>query len=228
MIDQLVCKSIQILKLWRILPTTVTRSKAPLWGSGNWEETFASGGCGLGFDPQPARSWRLYYSVAGRLFHKVFILGHGGAKVARYAAIHLHRYIVKRPEYKKGDMTAAIREGFLECDRAMREDADLRDEMAGATAVTVLMRDGQVWCGNAGDSRCIASVQGRAQALSTDHKPNDPAERERIEAAGGFVEFNRVNGNLALSRALGDFLFKMNDGLSQVRVLLYYQCCGSK
>jgi protein phosphatase PTC2/3 len=142
--------------------------------------------------------------------------GHGGAKVARYAAIHLHRHIVKRPEYKKGDIAAAIREGFLECDRAMREDADLRDEMAGATAVTVLMRGGRLWCGNAGDSRCIASVGGRAQALSTDHKPNDPAERERIEAAGGFVEFNRVNGNLALSRALGDFLFKMNDGLSQV------------
>ena len=26
--------------------------------------------------------------------------------------------------------------------------------------------------------------------------------------AGGFVEFNRVNGNLALSRAFGDFAFK--------------------
>jgi protein phosphatase 2C family protein 2/3 len=141
--------------------------------------------------------------------------------VARYAAIHLHRYIVKRPEYKNGDVTAAIREGFLECDRAMREDEDLRDEMAGATAVTVLMRGDRLWCGNAGDSRCIASVSGRALALSTDHKPNDPAERERIESAGGFVEFNRVNGNLALSRALGDFLFKMNDGLSQVSMHLY-------
>ena len=30
----------------------------------------------------------------------------------------------------------------------------------------------------------------------------------RIRAAGGFVEFNRVNGTLALSRALGDFEFK--------------------
>lgn len=30
--------------------------------------------------------------------------------------------------------------------------------------------------------------------LSTDHKPSDPLEAERIAAAGGYVEFNRVNG----------------------------------
>ncbi len=46
-----------------------------------------------------------------------------------------------------------------------------------------------------------------------DHKPADEPERQRIETAGGFVEFNRVNGNLALSRALGDFAFKTNDAL---------------
>ena len=31
---------------------------------------------------------------------------------------------------------------------------------------------------------------------------------------GGWVEYNRVNGNLALSRALGDFVFKRNPGMS--------------
>ena len=34
------------------------------------------------------------------------------------------------------------------------------------------------------------------------------AEKARICAAGGFVDFGRVNGNLALSRAIGDFEFK--------------------
>jgi protein phosphatase 2C family protein 2/3 len=38
--------------------------------------------------------------------------------------------------------------------------------------------------------------------------PFSLAERARITAAGGFVEFGRVNGNLALSRAIGDFEFK--------------------
>lgn len=44
----------------------------------------------------------------------------------------------------------------------------------------------------------------------------DPSigEKARITAAGGFVDFGRVNGNLALSRAIGDFEFKKSAGLS--------------
>ena len=50
--------------------------------------------------------------------------------------------------------------------------------------------------------------------LSFDHKPQHDRERKRIEAAGGFVENFRVNGNLALSRAFGDFSFKKNSSLT--------------
>jgi len=57
----------------------------------------------------------------------------------------------------------------------------------------------------------VACINGRAVPLSRDHKPTLKDERKRIEAAGGFVEYKRVNGNLALSRALGDFIFKRND-----------------
>lgn len=64
---------------------------------------------------------------------------------------------------------------------------------------------------NAGDSRAIASVNGAVEQLSFDHKPNNYQEMSRIIAAGGWVECNRVNGNLALSRALGDFIFKKNE-----------------
>mmetsp|Transcript_31264 Transcript_31264/g.89668 ORF Transcript_31264/g.89668 Transcript_31264/m.89668 type:complete len:391 (-) Transcript_31264:27-1199(-) len=46
-----------------------------------------------------------------------------------------------------------------------------------------------------------------------DHKPTHPTERARIEAAGGQVcggRRARVDGNLAVSRGLGDFDFKDN------------------
>jgi len=141
--------------------------------------------------------------------------GHGGAKVAAYSANNLHRYIVRRPEYSDGDVIQALKEGFFECDRSMKNEESLKDEMAGCTAVVVMTKGKELWCANAGDSRCVAGIKGSAKALSVDHKPMDTKEKERIEAAGGFVEFNRVNGNLALSRAMGDFVFKMNDKLPQ-------------
>lgn len=66
---------------------------------------------------------------------------------------------------------------------------------------------------NIGDSRAVASFAGQVDPLSIDHKPTCPDEMNRIVSAGGWVQFNRVNGNLALSRAFGDFVFKRNDKL---------------
>ncbi|XP_013789962.1 probable protein phosphatase 2C T23F11.1 isoform X2 [Limulus polyphemus] len=137
--------------------------------------------------------------------------GHGGAKVAQYAGSHLHKKIVGHPLYKKGNIEEAIRQGFLAVDTDMLEDESMKDELAGTTAVVVLLKGNKIYCGNVGDSRAVASIGGQVQQLSYDHKPGNEAETKRIIAAGGWVEFNRVNGNLALSRALGDFVFKKND-----------------
>lgn len=81
--------------------------------------------------------------------------------------------------------------------------------------MTILVTPDQkyIYCANAGDSRAVISTGGKSKPLSYDHKPTDPKESQRIVNAGGFVEFGRVNGNLALSRAIGDFEFKQNVNL---------------
>lgn len=57
-----------------------------------------------------------------------------------------------------------------------------------------------------GDSRAVVcNLKGEAQELSRDHKPDDKAEKARIEKAGGEIHEGRINGNLNLSRAIGDF-----------------------
>lgn len=78
----------------------------------------------------------------------------------------------------------------------------------------MVTEDNHIYVANAGDSRSIIGISGKAKPLSFDHKPTDEGEMNRIIKAGGFVEFGRVNGNLALSRAIGDFEFKQNDKLS--------------
>lgn len=127
--------------------------------------------------------------------------------MAKYAGTQLHKCILKQPEYPD-DISLAMQKGFLALDEAMLNEESLRDVMAGSTAVAVLIRDGKLYCANAGDSRAIGFANGKVEVLSIDHKPNNETELKRISEAGGFVEFNRVNGNLALSRAVGDFVFK--------------------
>lgn len=61
---------------------------------------------------------------------------------------------------------------------------------------------------NAGDSRCVLCRDGQAVDMSVDHKPTQEEERNRILKAGGFISDGRVNGCLALSRAIGDLEFK--------------------
>ncbi|KAJ8676333.1 hypothetical protein QAD02_012120 [Eretmocerus hayati] len=137
--------------------------------------------------------------------------GHGGAVMAQYAGKHLHEYITSQAAYKEGNIEDAIKKGFLELDQVMQTDETLKNAQAGTTVIAILIKDNVLYSANAGDSRAVASISGVALPLSHDHKPMLKEERERITAAGGWVEFNRVNGHLALSRALGDFMFKKND-----------------
>jgi hypothetical protein len=45
-----------------------------------------------------------------------------------------------------------------------------------------------------------------------------PEERERIQAAGGSISYDgRVNGNLNLSRSIGDLEYKRNPEVSLER-----------
>jgi protein phosphatase 2C family protein 2/3 len=137
--------------------------------------------------------------------------GHGGAKVSEYAGIHLHKRIVNNQFYKEDRIPEAIQHGFLDLDEQMINDEGIKEEMSGTTAITVLIKNNVVYCGNVGDSRAVSCINGIAMPLSFDHKPGNELEQKRITEAGGWVEFNRVNGNLALSRALGDFAFKRNN-----------------
>jgi serine/threonine protein phosphatase PrpC len=81
-------------------------------------------------------------------------------------------------------------------------------ERSGSTAVVVVLTPNHILCANTGDSRAILQRHGKVVPLSFDHKPSNVVERRRIQKANGFVKRKRVDGDLAVSRAFGDFCMK--------------------
>ncbi|GFR44332.1 hypothetical protein Agub_g5547 [Astrephomene gubernaculifera] len=138
--------------------------------------------------------------------------GHGGRQVADLCAANVVDAVRSSPAYRSGDLAEGLREAFFDLDA--RALACAEAHLAGATATVALVRGEQLAVAGVGDSRCVLSHAGTAQVLTNDHKPDDPKERARIQNAGGFVVWGRVNANLNISRALGDASFKQDKSLS--------------
>ena len=103
-----------------------------------------------------------------------------------------------------------IREAFLKLDEKMKSlpEVESGEDISGSTAVACLISPTHLFFANCGDSRAVLSRNGQAIFSTQDHKPVNPQEKERIQAAGGSVMIQRVNGSLAVSRALGDYQYK--------------------
>uniref|UniRef100_A0A061S238 protein-serine/threonine phosphatase n=1 Tax=Tetraselmis sp. GSL018 TaxID=582737 RepID=A0A061S238_9CHLO len=141
--------------------------------------------------------------------------------VARHPLEMLKKMLVLKQYMADG--TPPETEEAAESGEAMDTDDDCSASeskiQAGCTAVVALVHEGKILVANAGDSRAVLCRDGKAVALSTDHKPAQDSEKARIEAAGGFLSeiggVCRVNGNLNLSRAIGDLKYKCNTELAR-------------
>jgi len=157
--------------------------------------------------------------------------GHGGKEVARFAEKHFIEELLSNKSFKDKNYTNSLTETFLRIDELLHtndgkkelsllkgSDGDSKSDFtnesyAGCTACVALIVKGTVYCANAGDSRCVLFTNRQAVALSEDHKPDLETERARIQKAGGYIVDGRINGNLNLSRALGDLEYKKNTEL---------------
>lgn len=140
--------------------------------------------------------------------------GHGGRAAVDYVAENLGKNIVKALENiedsKHGDnqLQQAIHGGYLVTDEGFLS----KDVSSGACAASVLLKDGELHAANVGDCRVVLSRNGVAEPLTNDHRLCREDERSRIENSGGYVHcINgvwRVQGSLAVSRAIGDLHLK--------------------
>ena len=141
--------------------------------------------------------------------------GHGGKEVAVFAADKYIDTLTSLKEFKDADYKEALIKSFYNLDEQVSTEDFALD--TGCTSNVILITPTQIFCANAGDSRSILVKKGVKQGekvntpvieLSKDHKPGNTEEEARINAAGHFVSDDRVDGNLALSRAFGDFQYK--------------------
>jgi len=64
----------------------------------------------------------------------------------------------------------------------------LKNIIGGTTALVVLfMDDGAAYVAHVGDSRAVMCKGKNAIRLTTDHKPGNPFERQRITDNGGTI-----------------------------------------
>lgn len=155
-------------------------------------------------------------SLDGWAFFGVFD-GHAGSKVSQYCAEHLLNCIVENFESEKEDNNVTLEitkegivQGFLSTDKKLKEEPQWSsgEDRSGTTAITVMVTPTHIIWGNCGDSRGLLCRNGKLFYATEDHKPYNATEKDRIEKAGGTVMMQRVNGSLAVSRALGDFDYK--------------------
>ena len=136
--------------------------------------------------------------------------GHGpnGHGCAQFCLEELPRSF----EDAQGSVEERLVQASVSTNRALHKSkTESRD--SGTTAVSVLVKDGVLYCSNVGDSRCVLGRKEdnsiKAIALSKDQTLYRADERQRIEASGGRVlSIGQIEGSVPMDHVwkcdLGD------------------------
>eukprot|EP01038_Epipyxis_sp_PR26KG_P014457 gene14457-19403_t len=157
--------------------------------------------------------------------------GHSGTFAAELTSVQLKEKIEQTAEWQEYTqlksevrhqhvelLSKALVKAYVALDAAMLSSVYM--DSSGCTAVSCIITPTHIICANVGDSRCVIGSGGKTISMTEDHKPSNPDERLRIEQGGGFVMMDRVNGELAMSRALGDFRYKNDPNLPDTEYLV--------
>jgi len=132
--------------------------------------------------------------------------GHGGSLVAELCAAILQKLIIS--DFERGNEVQSLKTIFRKLDRQIKTQNP--NGKCGSCAVVIIIINGRLYCANVGDSEAILIKRDHSIInLTTIHRPKKGSSEEvRITDLGGHVVFERVLGQLAVSRAFGDHSYK--------------------
>jgi len=140
---------------------------------------------------------------AGDLFGGIYD-GHDGDMVAKYIAENLH---LRFSSMVVGGLS--IVDAFLMSYQEMSNEVYGISLNSGACVANFFICDGKIYFANAGDVRILIVGRGVKQ-LTIDHRLTNTSELKRVEACGATIKKKRIigrYGNIAITRAIGDFDF---------------------
>lgn len=157
--------------------------------------------------------------------------GHGGIACAEYCAQHLlcqlhHSWSALSLDRSAASVASALKSTFVSLDYNFMFNNFQTSDNSGCTAIVALMVGKELHVASVGDCRAIVSRNGKAHALCTDHNADNNNEKARILMAGGKIYLaadntNRVNGQIQVTRSIGDRLMKKHGLISEPSVQKY-------
>lgn len=142
--------------------------------------------------------------------------GHSGDQVAKIVIDRLPIIYGETLKETNFNVDQSLTDSF----RIMDEELTQYEETGSTCCLAyICIEDKQrvLYSANVGDSRTILIRNKEAIRISYDHKANDKTEMKRVKQEGGLIIRGRLYGTLAITRALGDYSFKIDvNGLINV------------
>ena len=138
--------------------------------------------------------------------------GHGGDEVSKF--LQKNFPIELKNNLPSDNIENTLNKIFIDLDEKIK---NTNYNNVGSTAcivyITLINNKKFLFCANVGDTKCILTKKDDVKMLSYDDKVTDENENERIKKQGGSIIDGRIEGQLLITRAFGDWELK-NFGVS--------------
>ena len=131
--------------------------------------------------------------------------GHCGDETAILSSENYPKIFLELLKKYPNNIEKCLNESFIKLDEKTKKE---EFDYIGNTATVVFIDKNILYCANVGDSRCVLIGYDQPYRMSYDDKVSDESEMKRIIQAGGKIRKKRINGELAISRGIGDHEYK--------------------
>ena len=140
--------------------------------------------------------------------------GHNGKESSLKCSEIMHYEILEDPDFINGYFDHCLVNSYYRMDNLLCNK--LVEDKSGTTSIISVIYNRFLVVSNVGDSECLlikrrtlgSYTSNNVDVLSKKHNPKDEDEKKRVKEKGGILFNNRIYGQLAVSRSLGDKSYK--------------------